>query len=79
MKPILRIVGRVVEPLVRVWDRHPTLCGVAIGAVLAAAVLAFAPGYAFLFSDPWMLAIFGGLTLLAAIVARARSRDEDEW
>ena len=79
MKSLIHLPGTLARSLARVWSRHPTLCGLAIGAALVAAVLAFAPAYAFLFSDPWMLAILGGLTLLVAVVARARSRDEDEW
>lgn len=78
-KRILRVVRGLAGPLVRSWDRYPALCGLAIGAVLTASVLAFAPAYAFLFSDPWMFAILGVLTMVVAIVARARSRDKDEW
>lgn len=69
----------ILRPLGRAWNRHPTLSGLLIGAALVGGVLMFAPSYAFLLSDPWMLAIPGVLTMIVAVAARARSRDEDEW
>jgi hypothetical protein len=79
VKRILRVGRRLAGPAVRVRDRHPMRCGALLGAVLAAVVPGFAPAYVFLSSAAWMLVIFGGLTLIVAIVARVRSRVEDEW
>ena len=74
----MHVLRGLLGPIVRFWIRHPMLSAGLLGGAVAVAVLAFAPAYAFVFSDPWMLVIMGVLTLLVAVVARARGGDEDD-
>lgn len=76
----MHLLRSLLRPLARVWHGYPTLSAALLGAAVAAAVLAFAPAYAFVFSDAWMLAIWGVLTFVVAAVARARGGvEDDDW
>ena len=69
-----------IRPVLRLCNRYPTLSGVLLGVVITGAWLRFVPADSPLPRiDILLFAGTGVLTLIVAIIARARSRDEDEW